>query len=158
MTDVIQELRYAADQVLRVPAIVGLRNEVFLVQNTWSGTGVPNSGNTKTQVITPLMNVDGYINAVQVSANDIALSGGLLKDRDWVIGPIVHPYVATFGSGGTDIANFQPKKAFNAVESYVWLKGPGLPASGSYFKKIYDSSDKSIMYRVYIRDAGITSP
>lgn len=151
-------LRYAADLALTAPNQVGVRSfQVFLVRNTWVGGARPGLG-TKQQSVLPLVNgSDGYVNVRQASSKDVALSGGLLKDRDWIIGPLVHPYVTEFGSGGTAISVFQSTKNPDPIESYIWILGQGLPAGGSYFKKTHDESVKSIMYRIFVTDAGTAS-
>ena len=161
MNEPIEWIRYAADQALAVPNLLQMRPYYLTIYNvSWDGArqGVGN----KTTTTIPIVN-DGYVNARfrQVSKEDIVLSGGFLSDKDDVIGPICFPYVVQVPvvgfpviSGGIDPISFSTPSLPNA-ELYLNIQGPNFPEGGSFFKKIYDQTDKNVMFRIYLRATDI---
>lgn len=152
----IEYIRYAADQGLAVPNQINLRPyTITLTTITWTGER-PGLG-TSTDGYTIVRNaLSVNVRLRQVSKQEIVLSGGQLKDQDIVIGPIVFPYSTTIGSGGLDPMVFST--ANPSEELYINIDGPNYPTGGSYFKKIYDTSDRTVMYRVYLRNTAAVIP
>lgn len=141
-------IKFAAAKALAVPNLIQLRpHTVTLIAITWSGDR-PGTG-TKTTVQTTILN-DGYVNPKfrQVSKEDIVLSGGLLRDQDIIIGPFVFPFDAGTNTGGLEPLTFSPA---NASEVYFNVEGPNFPAGGVKYKKIYDNSEKNVLYHIYLR-------
>jgi hypothetical protein len=154
----IDFIRYAADQALAVPAQINLRPYTVTVNTlTWDGDR-PGVGNL-TQTSTPIYN-DGYINPRfrQVTREEVVLSAGVLRDQDVVIGPFVFPYDDGLGdTGGLDPLTFSPPISIT-TEFYINIVGPNFPTGGLQFKKIWDNSERSVMYRVYLRNTAATLP
>ena len=154
----IDFIRYAADQALAVPALIDLRPyTVTLNTLTWDGDR-PGVGNL-TQVSTPVYN-DGYVNPRfrQVSREEIVLSGGALRDQDVVIGPFVFAYDDGLGdTGGLDPLTFNPTIT-PVMEFYINITGPNFPVGGLQFKKIWDNSERNVLYRVYLRNTAAVLP
>lgn len=154
----IEYIRYAADQALSVPNQINLRPYTVTISTvTWTGERV--GLGTSTDGYTIVSNSNSVnVRFRQVNKQDIVLSGGKLKDQDVVIGPIVFPYTTTIGTGGIDPAIFSPSADGYASEVYINVQGPNFPAGGSYFKKIYDNSERNVMYRVYLRNTAAVPP
>lgn len=152
----IEYIRYAADQALSVPNQINLRPyTITLTTITWSGER-PGLG-TSTDGYTIVRNANLVnVRLRQVSKQEIVLSNGQLKDQDVVIGPIVFPYSTTVGSGGLDPAVFS--SVSTSEELYINITGPNFPSGGSYFKKIYDTADRTVLYRVYLRNTAAVLP
>lgn len=155
---VIDFIRFAADQVLTVPDQLQLRPyQVILNTLTWSGdrVGVGTLTPSSQQVFNK-----GTVNPRfrQVSKEEIALSGGILRDQDIVIGPFCFPYDDGLGdTGGYDPLIFTPP-ASASVEFYINIQGPNFPSGGLQFKKIWDTTDRNVMYRIYLRNVAATLP
>jgi hypothetical protein len=156
---VIDSIRFAADVALGVPSLIGLRPYSMSLETlTWSGDR-PGIGTLITTSV-PLYN-DGYVNPRfrQVSKQEVVLSGGVLKDQDVVIGPFVFPYNDGLGDvGGTDPLSFSPPTNSLVTEFYINIQGPNFPIGGSQFKKIWDNSERNVMYRVYLRNTAAGLP
>jgi hypothetical protein len=163
MAGQIDFIRFAADTALTVPALLSLRPyTVTLNTVTWSGDR-PGVG-TRTLVTRVVTNGDGvdgdgYVNPRfrQVSKQDIVLSGGFLKDQDVVIGPFVFPYNTGTKSGGLDPLVFSPSSS-TTDEFYINIQGPNFPAGGVNYKKIWDNSERNVMYRIYMRATSAIMP
>ena len=153
--DPIDFIRFAADQALAVPAQIQLRPyTVTLTTLTWTGDRVGVGTDTDGyQVVTNYGGINPRFR--QVSKQEIVLSGGQLKDQDVVIGPFVFPYDTGNTTGGTDPKIFSPDVSATNIEFYIKVEGPNFPTGGSYFKKIWDSSERSVMFRVYLRNTAI---
>lgn len=144
----IDFIRYATDLALGAPDAINLRRfTASIVKISWSG-GRPGAGN-KTVTTTTLTNANSVpVKVARVNSKDIALSGGKLTDRDFVIGPLVFPYDTGSITGGTNISSFAPNTAND--EMYIKIEGDGLQSGGSMFKKAYDVADKNVVYRIYV--------
>lgn len=164
----LDSIRFAADQALTVPAQIDLRPyTVTLNTLSWSGDR-PGVG-TLTQTSVVVYNGDGYTNFVpndgyvaprfrQVTREEVVLSAGILRDQDVVIGPFVFPYDDGFGeSGGLDPLVFSPSITITD-EFYINIQGPNFPVGGLQFKKIWDNTQRNVMYRVYLRNTAATLP
>lgn len=160
MNTPLDYIRAAEDCALTVPAQVDLRPyTVTLYLSSWSG--IRQGLGTETVTQTPLYNYsfaqalsglsDGYVNVKfrQVNSREIALSGGLLKDQDVVIGHLVFPYQTQFATGGTDPLLFST--APNVGANYINVQGPNIPVGGRFYKKIWDLTDKNVSYLIYLR-------
>jgi hypothetical protein len=148
---VLDTLRYATDLSLSIPtAALGLRLfTVELITNQWSGER-PGLG-TKTQTTVTLTNANNVpVHVRQVSQNDVVVSGGVLRDQDYAVGPLVQPYSSP-ATGGMDSNVFSPDTSGNPIEVFFRVQGPGMPTGGTIFQKIYQVSDHSICYRLYLR-------
>ena len=156
----IEMIRYAADVGLRVPDLLGLRPYHMEIHFTeWAGrpgVGVPT---VSTFRLTNGSVQDGYVNPRfrQVTKQEIVLSGNLLQDQDIVIGPLLFPYDTGMGeTGGIDPDIFSDPIASvgSVTEMYINITGPNLPAAGNNYKKIWDATDRNVIYRVYLRNTG----
>jgi hypothetical protein len=151
---VIDNIRFAADQALSVPAQINLRPyTVTLTTITWSGDRQGVGNNTDGyQVVTNFNLISPRFR--QVSKQEVVLSGGVLKDQDVVIGPFCFPYDDGYGNtGGLDPTVFSPSTT--NIDFYINVQGPNFPSGGSYFKKIWDNTQRNVMYRVYLRNTAI---
>lgn len=158
MDQPLDSIKYAADQALSVPNVLQLRPYTITIKTiTWTGETVGEGTSTTTsQVITNANNIN--VRFRQVDKRDIALSGGILKDQDVKIGPIVFPYSITgVGSGGTDPTVFSPTSN-NVSEVYINITGPNMPSNGSNYKKIYDTTERNVLYRVFLRNTAAQLP
>lgn len=153
---VLDNIRYATDLSLAVPHTLGFRLfTITLIKTTTVGADRPGHGGTATTVRTPLVNYNNApIRATQVSAKDVILSGGLLTDKDWSVGPIVFPYDTGTNTGGFDLANFLPASTPDPVEMFIEIQGNGMAPNGSLFKKIYDVADGIISYTIFVQAIG----
>lgn len=158
MNTPIEYIRYAADQALAVPDKINLRPYIVtLFTITWDGDRV--GVGTSTDGYTIVSNALGVSPRFrQVSQQEIVLSGGQLRDQDVVIGPFVFPYETHIGSGGTNPNLFSPDLTSDPIEFYINITGPNFPEGGSNFKKIYDNSQRNVMYRVYLRNTAANLP
>ena len=150
----IDYVRYAADMALGIPAKINLRPyEITLKYITWTGER-PGIG-SQAVIETRLYN-DGYVNPRfrQVSKEEVAMSGGHLRDQDVCIGPFVFPYEIEYASGGINPMIFSP----TIGEMYVNIEGPNFPEGGLQFKKIWDNTEGNVVYRVYLRNTATTLP
>jgi hypothetical protein len=159
----LDAVRYAADVGLSAPAVFpGRPYVVTLNQTVW--LNVPTGGGpglgTPTLVNQQVLGYSGANpNFRQVTKEEIALSGGLLKDQDVVLGPLVFPYntynavTATGATGGIDPLTFS-QVANGPSELYFNVQGPNQPSAGENYKKIWDTTDRQVMYRLYLRSVG----
>lgn len=149
----IDFIRFAADQALSVPNLLNLRPySVTLNTTLWSGAR-PGLGTSHTA--SQFVFNDGYVNPRyrQVSRQEVVLSAGALRDQDVVIGPFVFPYDTGLGqTGGLDPMTFSPSVIPLTTEFYINIQGPNFPISGLNFKKIWDDTQRSVIYRVYLRN------
>lgn len=165
--NVLNALRYAADQSLSVvDRYLGLnRSKVTLVLVENSGIDVFGEGGTKSRTDTRLSLGDGYVSTIsfdgyinlnleEVKSKDVFLSGGLLQDKDYVLGPIVFPYTYCQTSGGFDLGNFLPSKEEDTdIQLYFYIENSTFP-NGAYFKRLYTETDEGLTYKVYLRNVG----
>ena len=150
-------IKYAADVALGVPNLLQLRPYTTTLNTiSWSGSR-PGLGSAT--IVSNSVYNDGYINPRfrQVTREEVVLSGGVLRDQDVVIGPFVFPYSTPFATGGLDPLTFNPTLS-NTCEFYINIMGPNFPAAGLQFKKIWDDTQKNVMYRVYLRSTSVTLP
>ena len=154
---VLDNIRFATDLVLATPNALGLRNFVVtLTSIVEAGASRPGFGGTKTTTQTVVQNL-GTVNVRlrEVSTKDIFMSGGLLQDKDVVIGPIVYPYDTGTVTGGTAFSIWEPPVSADATQLFIKITGEGLYPSGSFFKKIHADTSKNITYKIYLRNTGI---
>jgi hypothetical protein len=157
-------VRSVMDVAFSVVASLGLHKfSVSLVTVTNSGGSRPGVGGTRTKTVTPLLLANGQpVLCEQVSAKDVILSGNVLKDKDFRIGPQVFPYTTpnAYGvSGGTDFNIYDPPSNNTATDNlqvYYLITGPGLAAAGNYFEKIYSREDSALSYYLFVRNLGTT--
>jgi hypothetical protein len=172
MTDTpIEFIRFSSDSALFVPSLIGMRPiSVQLTISTWSGS----RQGLGTETVDPVLQVtngptydgyevdytyppDGYTRCNprfrQVTAKEIAVSNGLLRDRDICIGPLCYTYDVTFATGGYDPLSFSPP-ILPTMEIYFLLQGPDLPASGVRYRLLYTKTDRNVMFRLYLRAVG----
>jgi len=155
MTDTpIEYIRYAADSALVVPNLINLRPvTTTMVVSSWSGSRQGLGTETITSTLLTNGPSDGYTcnpRYRQVTAKEIAVSNGLLRDRDVVVGPLVFPYNVDFAQGGFNPLNWAPQ-ATGANEIYFLLQGPDIPLTGVRYKLLHTVTDKNVMYRLYLR-------
>lgn len=153
MAALIECLKYTLDQVLDIPAQLGLRPfRVFAVNISSSGSR-PGLG-TRTRVDTEILVGDGYPMVEQVSAKDVFSSGGLLNDKDLKL-TIITSYNTGTVTGGTPREVYDPTPlAGNNTQIYFHLFGAGLPSDGQYFKKIWGKEDLRTTTVLYLRATG----
>lgn len=166
-SNTLNALRYAADKSYELPdRYLGLhRDSISLVTITNTGVDVFGEGGSKTRTdqrvtvgdgYVSTLSFDGYINPQleQVSAKDIFLSGGLLTDKDYKLGPIVHAYTYCGTSGGMNYALFNPDyEDSNDIQLYFYVVNDSFP-NGTYMKRIWSVEDGGISFKVYIRNIG----
>jgi hypothetical protein len=150
-------IREAADSALYSPNAINARLfEVHLVTTVWDGDR-PGLGN-KTVTSVPVYNTlvftgqQVYVRCRQVTVQDVVLSQGLLKDIQWIVGPIVLPYATDAVSGGYDINLFQQDN--KNQQSHILLKGPGLPSQGQVCKKASDETDHITVFKLFCKNTG----
>jgi len=133
---------------------------VNLVYVTKTPVDIYGEGGTTVITETPLLvgpNLDGYPQLRQISSKDIFLSGGLLTDKDYQLGPLAFPYTtcADGYSAGFDIILTNPLVPIEDTSTQVYFKvtGPDFPL-GCYFKRISDKADSNVCYYLFIRNIG----
>lgn len=164
--DVISPLRFAIDVTQATEAVMGLHKfavEVITITNT--GGIRPGVGGTRVRTdyrlsigpidfFAPPANSDGYLNPSfqQVSGRDVILSGNLLTNKDFKLGPLVYPYDTGFYEGGIDILLTNPPMQNNNLQLYFKVTGVGVPESGWYFKRVWGQEDSNLSYTIYLRN------
>ncbi len=168
--NIIDPIRFAIDVTQATEAMMGLHKfAVEIITITNAGGTRPGVGGTRVRTdyrvsIGPVdffASDDGYLNPSfqQVSGRDIVLSGNLLTNKDFKLGPIVYPYDTSFYTGGIDIKLTNPDMQSNNLQLYFKVTGEGVPSSGWYFKRIWGQEDSNLSYYVYIRNtAEIPAP
>lgn len=163
-TNIANQLRYALNVAYKQAAILGLHDyTITAIKITTVGAERPGVGGVRTvsqhrltigsttgatvdgyQACTSL---DGYLNPgfSQVSAKDIVLSGNILTDRDYKIGPLV------FENDNSDYNYVNPSFVpEDNTQLYFYVTGPTYP-NGQYFERIHSTEDSSLSYYLYIR-------
>lgn len=161
--DVSNAIKYAADAAYSVPASMGLHSQqIYLVTITTSGVDVFGESGTRARTDIRLTlsgagiqtQADGYLNPAveQVTNGEVFLSGGLLSDKDFRIGPIVFPYTFNSYSGGTDSKLLDPAVvAGNNVQFFFRIIGTSFHnnLNGVYLKHKWSRKDSALSYYYY---------
>lgn len=150
----IEYIRRATDLGLAVPNQIQLRPYTLdLIKISWSGSR-PGLG-TQTDGYTSLQNLASVsVRVRQVSKEDINLSGGRLSQQHLKVGPFVFPYDITTATGGIDPLIFSTP-ASTVSETYIRIKGPNYPATGNFFRKVWDdANNRNVCYYLYLENTG----
>lgn len=144
--DASQALRYAADQALAVPSIVGVSPyAVYLVTITNDQVQFNDTGSSRAVLTERILvadgfrsyaALDGYLNPLitQMNGEALIISGGQILATNLVMGPLVAPYSYNSFVGGTDPQLFQPLQGSTAnTQVFVQIKGTGLSPKGNWF-------------------------
>lgn len=138
------------ERIRRIPGRFGLHKISVTVRvQTWSGQMVGEG--TKTVVDTPLVDGAGYPpNVKQLSTKETVLSGGVLGDRVYEIGPITPP----FPGGG--IADFimNPRRTADSTEVFYILEGEGLVDGGETFELMESNFEPSFHSTIKVKKVG----
>jgi hypothetical protein len=102
---------------------------------------------------------DGYVicnpRYRQVTAKEVAVSNGRLRDRDVVIGPLVYPYSVELGgmtaTGGFDPLLWAPPIVPTMDGPYFLLQGPDFPVNGVRYKLLNTQTQRTVTYKLYMR-------
>lgn len=161
--DISDALKYSEDICYCQPARLGLHKySITAVVITNAGGVRPGVGGTRVKKSIRITlfdgyesgsSIDGYLNPKfeQVSVKDVFLSGGILTDKDYKIGPLVYPYVYGSIVGGTDYSVSNPVyNAANNTQLYFYVVGPAYP-NGQYFERIQSIEDSALSYLLFIR-------
>lgn len=150
MTALSEALKAALDGVRAIPAILGLRPYSISIRvRTWDGERV--GLGTKTDTDGYITVGDGYQPRVrQLSQKDIIASNGLYSDQDLEV-MITPAFVSACGVGGYLVSDFDPVVNSNPTEIFFNVQGPGMPAQGSWYKKISQSTDLALTNTFIIR-------
>lgn len=104
--ELADDLRPLAETIRTVSVVVRTR--------TWSGGSAGLGTPTDSDLELP-----GYVKVRQLSAKEVAGSGGRYRDGDVEIGPITPPYTTETGSGGTSAAQLRPAVPKGSEVLYV---------------------------------------
>lgn len=150
MSALSEALKASLDKVRAIPGILGLRPyTVYIRVRIWSGER-PGLG-TKTDTDTDLTVNDGYAPRVrQLTEKDVVASGGLYSDQDFEI-LLTPAFVSSCGIGGYLVSAFDPSTSSNPTEVFFNIKGPGLPATGGWYKKISQDVSSALTNTFIIR-------
>lgn len=152
------------DDIRGIPGELGLRPyKVTVIVRTWTGTrpGVDASTSTDTPAVITVDIGQQHPKVRQLTDRDVIASGGQYTDRDFRIGPITPP--TTGGNAGDApypagirAAVFDPPTSSSPTEVFFRVEGPGMPAGGTYFKKIGQDVSRPLHYEFTVRDTGET--
>jgi hypothetical protein len=142
--------------VRSIPGSLGLcpfRVEVVVRGYTGGRPGVGTLSETATTILERGQNPD----VEQVSTREILASGGVYRDQDLRIGPLTPPWTDPVDgtTGGTALSMLDPTPPAGS-SVYYRLRGPGLPAQGSLYKKVEAHVTDPTGYTIVIRKTGET--
>jgi len=169
--DLTETWRSLVDKQIAKPSLYGLNPyQVSIVTITNTGVDIFGNGGTRSRTDFRLTigpdgysadlngpNQDGYVNphVEQVSSKDIFLSGGLLTDKDYKIGPITYPY-DTYETGASAGLNWlftnpaiQPNQN---LQLFFKITGPAFP-NGAYFRRKWSLDDNNIVYWLFVENS-----
>jgi hypothetical protein len=136
----LDTFRAIADRLRPLGAFMR-KTSVVVRTRTWSGDRPGEGVSVDNDLALP-----GYVNIREISAKEIASSGGRFRVGDLEIGPITPPYSVATGSGGISGAELRPSPAPNAEVFFV-LTGE---LSGEY-KLVKAMTTGALSYRVVAR-------
>lgn len=163
--DASQALRYAADQALALPSILGVSQyAVFLItvsndQVDINETDTQRLVSKKRIVIADgyraYSSADGYLNPMlsQEEGEQLIISAGKLTANRLLLGPLVFPYTLNNFSGGFDPQLLQPANGGGNKQVYIQIQGIGLSPSGNFFtiKELVLDQMSNISYSVVLQ-------
>jgi hypothetical protein len=167
--DSSQALKYAEDNALAVPSILGIKaypTYLITVYNDDIGFGDSDSGKSVTAQRLTLADGyrsyaagDGYLNPIikQLDGSQVILSNGMLTSNTLVLGPLVFPYDMAGITGGIDATLFQPASgSANNKQIYIWIQGVGLAPNGNFFevKEVIIKNMTNLTYKLLLVAVG----
>lgn len=171
MCDITNSIRAALDSAIQQPSLLGQNPyKVYIVTINNTGVDIFGNGGVRDRTDYRLTigpdgyssdlngpNQDGYINPMvqQVKSDDIFLSGGLLTDKDYKIGPIVYPYTTCEDGSlsGTDWILTNPAVLANKnVQLFFKIIGPAFP-NGAYFRRKWSLEQGNYVFYVYVENS-----
>ena len=179
---VTNAFRYIVDVDEAAASFIGTnRFQVWLVQRTFTGVGLPTPQNAGYQRTNYRITVgtapaftdgysvfadtyDGYLDPSfrQVTMREAQLSNNQLTDKDFMLGPLAFPYTMPFASGGFDPTLIDPPVLpGNNLAISLWVIDPtgnSLPDSGIYCKLKYKQDDSPYSYCSYWTNTGSLIP
>jgi len=172
VSPIIEALRFAEDNDMVSDCIIGnnpYQVNLITIVNAQRSVGQSSGLGTRTsQRITVAAAFDGYLSfsdgdgylnppAWNLRSKTPLLAGQAFTEMEWMVGPLVYPYLVGGVAGGTDANIFYPTTLGN-VNIYVQLLGPGLnPIDGQYFKiqeVVLDNKTDDINIHYHLRLIG----
>jgi len=158
MTTLRDDLLDVADSIRGIPDELGVRLfKVSIRVRTWNGSrpGVDSSSSSDTNTY---FWVDGGCHRIrvrQLTQREIIASGGLYTDQDLRIGPITPPYPGPRSPANNSAYSiFEPAPNGSPVEIFFKVEGPGMAASGSWFKAIKTDVTRPFRYEFVVQRTG----
>jgi hypothetical protein len=160
--DISDALKYSLDVCYEQPARLGLHPySITAIVITNTGGSRPGVGGTRVRTDTRILLFDGYENGSskdgylnpkfeQVTGQDVFLSGNVLTDKDYKVGPLVYPYSYDSINQGTDFRVSNPVYSSDNTQLYFYVVGPAFP-NGQYFKRFSSKEDSALAYTLFIR-------
>lgn len=144
------DLKPVIDRARAIAGSLGFRPyTVSLVVRSWSGAR-PGLG-TATTTETPLTVADGQNPKVKkISQREVIASGGLYQAQDLEV-----TLTAAYSGGGYATTDFDPTPTSSPTEVYFRVEGPGIPSGGCKFKKVAQTVDSALTYRLVLRNDGV---
>lgn len=137
----------------RLDSDFGLRRfDLMLYIREWPAGTIPGAhGVSPRESATAITVGDGRRpKVVQLSAREIAASGGLYQDRDLRVGPFTPP----FDGGGADPDWFRPPVSGDRKEYYVMVSNADTGEENELYKILSVDQSASLRWMMVIRKTG----